>query len=148
VILGLEQNLWKWLRKEVQPLIKSKELHICRIENLVGAGYPDVEGCYDGCHFHIELKALARPKRKSTPLRVKFQPRQIPWLKKRWTAGGNCWVLLRVGTKRDAKHYLVPGNNAHLLNKISEAQLAKLSEIDCFAPGIEIIKEASRYLDA
>ena len=127
--MSREQNLWKWLKKGGRHFEKTGRLHMCRIENLVGSGYPDVEGCLDTCQFHIELKAVARPKRESTPIRVNFQPRQIPWLRKRWDAGGNCWVLLRVGERQNAKHYLIPGDKAHKIVKIEESELEGLSTV-------------------
>jgi len=134
-----EQNLWKWFRNEVKPLIAAGDLHICRIENLVGSGYPDVEGCYIGRAFHLELKAAPRPKRPTTAIKVIFQPRQVPWLRKRWSVGGNCWVLLRIGSGRDAVHYLVPGRDAHKMIGATEEEIAALSFSPPGASGVDLL---------
>ena len=145
--MGPEQNLWKWLKKETAPLVSEARLHICRVENMVGLGYPDVEGCFERKNFHLELKAAARPKRTTTPVKIRFEKQQIPWLKKRWKVGGRCWVLLRVGAGQEAKHYLIPGNRAELLKgKMTEEEIDEISQIDPDASGNIIIKSAASWL--
>lgn len=67
-----------------------------RVENLVARGTPDVEGCYDGFHFHIELKQCTKPKLSSTNLNIRLEKSQIVWLKKRSYCMGNVFILLRV----------------------------------------------------
>lgn len=125
---GPEKNLWIWLRDGVKPQIAEGRLHICRIETITMVGYPDVEGCLDSHNFHIELKAVERPKRQGTPLRIRIQPGQVPWLKKRWKAGGACSVLVRVGSGHSARHYLIAGREAwELLQPIHESRLLELS---------------------
>lgn len=103
-----EAALWKWLRDGSRHL--SKSLHLCRVENIVMEGYPDVEGCFSGFNFHIELKSSPLPKRESTLITIKISTEQIMWLNKRWRVGGNCFVLLRVGTHRNITRYLIPGD--------------------------------------
>ena len=122
--MGLEQNLWRWLKKETREAVKNRELHMCRIENGVGVGYPDVEANYRGFAFHLELKAIERPKRSTTKLRVKFQPGQIPWITRRIDAGGVCGVLLGVGTGRQRKIYFIDGADVKdLQGKYTEMEL-------------------------
>jgi len=142
---GPEQNLWKWLKRESQPLVAIGDLHMCRVENSVGLGYPDVEGCYNGCGFNVELKAVARPKRKTTKIKVRFEEEQIPWLRKRWNVGGSCWVLLRVGSGRSARHYLIPGIDAGLLQEgLTESQINHQSRIASNCLGIQVIPSVCR----
>ena len=102
----LESNLWKWLKK---PKGLSENLDMNRIENMAGAGMPDVEGIFKN-QFWIELKVCARPKHPTTPIKIKFQPLQTPWLKKRWALGGSAWCLVQVGEGHKAGRYLIPGN--------------------------------------
>jgi hypothetical protein len=103
--MSRESDLWGWLNR---PAKKYKgRLHLLRIENLVGSGVPDVEGCLNGNHFWIELKCAAEPKRADTKLKPRFQPRQIPWLKARDRAGGRAYVLLQVGSGHSATRYLL-----------------------------------------
>jgi penicillin-binding protein-related factor A (putative recombinase) len=139
--MGLEQNLWKWLKKEVQPLVAQKDLHICRVENPVGPGYPDVEGCYKGIGFHLELKAVERPKKNETLITLRhMRQRQIIWLEKRWRAGGSAWVLLRIGQREGARIYLLPGNTAARLREgVLERSIDAISEIHPQASGCMII---------
>jgi penicillin-binding protein-related factor A (putative recombinase) len=98
-----EANLWKWLSK-VKKHYK-EDLHLTRLENLVGNGTPDVEGCLCGRQFWIELKCI--PKRTNSLLRIRFQPSQIPWMQRRQRAGGHVFVLLQVGSAGQAHRYLL-----------------------------------------
>lgn len=142
---GPEKNLWIWLRDGVKPQIAEGRLHICRIETITMAGYPDVEGCLDGHNFHIELKAIERPKRQGTPLRIRMQPGQVPWLKKRWKAGGACSVLVRVGSGHGARHYLIAGRDAAALEQpIHESRLEVLTVERLDAEQYTILFGASR----
>jgi len=97
-----EANLWKWLSKAKKHY--KEDLHLNRLENLIGSGTPDVEGCLYGCQFWIELKCI--PKRTNSPLKIRFQPAQIPWMQRRQRAGGRVFVLLQVGA-RQASRYLL-----------------------------------------
>lgn len=71
-----------------------RDLHAVAVENLVGAGTPDVN--YVG--GWIELKQVKSwPKDIDRPLRVPhFTKEQRLWLKERREMGGNAWVLLQV----------------------------------------------------
>lgn len=119
--MARESNFWAWIRGKLKGI---PDLDVHRVENSVGSGMPDVEGCYRGGQFWLELKATTRPVRPTTPIRVKFQPLQVHWLEKRWRCGGSCWVYLKV---EDAR-YLVPGNKAHIVEAgVPEAELAALA---------------------
>jgi len=87
-----EALAWESLR----PWMQALSLDPQRVENLLGQGTPDVWYA-DGA---LELKALHEwPKRAETPVRVEFRPGQVPWLLRRWQAGGAAWVMLRVGAQ-------------------------------------------------
>ncbi len=106
--MSRESSLWRWLAKARISL--GLDLHMTRVENSVGSGMPDVEGCYKGVHFWIELKSVKRPIRKTTLICPKFQPAQIPWLKRRALTGGNVFVLLQVGGGSNRAIYLISGS--------------------------------------
>jgi hypothetical protein len=104
-----ETSLWDWLGKARRGL---ELLQMERVENALGRSHPDVDGCWMGGAFKIELKTAARPARPTTPVRFKFQPGQSRWLRRRWQCGGAAWLLLQVGSGHDAARYLVPGEMA------------------------------------
>ena len=88
-----------------------KSLHAVPVENRVGAlGCPDV----NYIEGWIELKwRRAWPKGEDTKVSLDhFTLVQRRWLNKRYTAGGNAWLLLQVQrewllfTGRDAKDYV------------------------------------------
>lgn len=137
--MAYESNLASWLRQQVKPLLAAKRLHLCRVENLVLPGYPDIEGCLDGKAFHIELKGTLRPKNPGTPIRVKWQPGQKPWLKKRWSVGGSCFVLIRVGKGHYIRRYLIRGDQVGEVGKVPESRLDELSLVHNDVSGCELI---------
>lgn len=88
-----------------------KPLHAVPVENRVGVlGTPDV----NYIEGWIELKwRRAWPVKPDTPVTLPhFTIQQRRWLKKRWNAGGNSWLLLQVQREwllfsgRDAADYL------------------------------------------
>ena len=86
-----ESDLWESIRNAVSG-------HWERVENMLGAGYPDVSFCTsDGIEGHMELKQLrAWPKRTRTKINPRVSDDQIKWGALRTRAGG-LW-LLGVGT--------------------------------------------------
>ena len=58
-----------------------------RIENIAGAGIPDVNW-YPGQDVWIELKA-------TTTNRISFQASQISWGRRRHKSGGKVWIVIR-----------------------------------------------------
>lgn len=90
-----EQAMWESLRPQLQALGLDPQ----RTENVVGAGTPDVSYTKG----HIELKALPRwPKDPYSVVTVQGlidRPAQVPWLMRRWKAGGPCWLMLRGGNE-------------------------------------------------
>ena len=64
-----------------------------RIENAVGVGRLDVNGCIDGATFDLELKAEERLKRASTKISFKVRVSQVVWMHERISAGcGTAWI--------------------------------------------------------
>lgn len=110
--MALESALWKRVKAASTHLKRCGfGVHLKRIENSVGSGHPDVEGCIDGAQIWLELKSEARPKRITTSIRFKVRPSQDIWLQERVRAGcRSCFALLQVGDGAASKLYLVPGH--------------------------------------
>lgn len=139
-----ENRLWKWLSGARKTFKLS--LHMSRIENAVGSGMADVEGCLRGDQFWIELKSVARPARASTPLRPKFQPKQAPWLRRRVEAGGRAYVLVQVGSGSDARRYLIHGRLAEEVEAgRTEDWMYEASGIDPKASPEDVIRTAADW---
>lgn len=135
-----EKSLWTWLK---QAKVRMSLLDLQRIENGVGVGTPDVEGCYKGKAFWIELKAEERPVRLTTSV-VKFgegsiRNDQIAWLEYRWRCGGRAFVLFQVGSGYKAKRYLVRGCDAHRLPGLTEPELAAVAVRSPVADPVSVI---------
>lgn len=141
--MARESALWRWLKRAEAEL--ADDLHMHRVENAVSLGMPDVEGhMRSGRQFWIELKSSPRPARHATPVRVKFQPRQVPWLRRRWDLGGLAWVLLQVGSGAERRVYLVPGGDAWLLERgLVERSIEELSAVPVKAGPAEVIRRAA-----
>jgi hypothetical protein len=115
--MARESNLWKNLRAAQQGLrAMGHKCVLTRIENAVGVGHPDVEGCItprehaQGQQVWIELKAVPRPAKPTTPARPKLRPAQEIWHRERAAAGfRQSWVLMQVGEGIHAGLYLIPG---------------------------------------
>ena len=92
-----EASLWQWLaklRRTHQPI------HIERIENRVGVGVPDVQGCYNGIPFMVELKVAPKPTKPNTPVKIVLRESQREWHSDRLAAGGRSFFLVQVGKTR------------------------------------------------
>ncbi len=144
--MARESALWSSFSKSARKEIADCGiLHMERIENMLGAGTPDVEGFvkFFGTsdapplrgQFAIELKSSERPAKNTTPVRFKLRGReaQIEWMRKRWELGGNAFFLLQVGSGHDRILYLAPGNMGEALkNGIIETAIA----IACLETGV------------
>lgn len=144
-----ESNLWASMKYGCRHLVKMGRLLINRVENKASLSMPDLEGMVWGpgfVQFWIELKTTHRPKRTTTPIRVKFQIGQPQWLERRWNFGGNAWVLIQVGKAHQRSLYLVPGCYAPLVDEgVTEDRLLELSIFIDDRPSFEdIVIEASR----
>lgn len=112
-----ESSLWRWLSQSKLEL--GGDLHLTRVENLTHMGVPDVEGCYKGAVFQIELKTAFRPSFDTTPIRAVVQPSQVLWAKARLRAGGVFHVLLQAGAN---DRFLLPGS-AELMEELGDVGL-------------------------
>lgn len=140
-----EASLWKWLRAKT---LRLRDLHLCRVENSCGSGYPDVEGCWASHDFKIELKTCARPSRDATELDLgHLTTEQCMWLRRRVSVGGRAFVLVRVGCNRDARHYLVPGGGRpfEMRNGLLEAKLATYSLCEPLADAEQLVTGAAMW---
>lgn len=120
-----EKRFANWFRDNLKS---TRELHMQRIESSTGSGVPDIEGCWAGESFWIELKAVdVKPTKPGAKAGVKIRPAQINWLERRWNVAGNAYILIRLGKNYNATCYLVPGDRAACLPGTTLAGLAKIA---------------------
>lgn len=140
--MAREVRLWEWLRDGLKPV---RGLHMRRVENLVSSGDPDVDGCYRGVYFEIELKGCDRPPRNG-PLKYEIRKAQEVWHNLRHKAGGNNWVYVRVGKGKDVRRYLIPGRHAGELEGADEERLLALAELDPQHDALELLERVTSSL--
>lgn len=128
--MARESALWDRCKTAAKTLrLMRHRVDLQRIENAVGVGHPDVEGCIDGGQVWIELKSCDRPKRADTPIRPKKRISQDQWHSARSKAGCRInWILIQVGEAHASTIYLVPGNLYDQIT-VPENELALLSVI-------------------
>lgn len=91
-----ESAFWKMV-KEHLPLV-----HWQRIESgSTGRGVPDVNGCFQGAEFWVELKV-------TTTNKVGLRPEQVAWHLLRTNAGGKTFIFVKTAKEI----YLFAGRNA------------------------------------
>ena len=110
--MARESALWDRCKTAAKQLRQMRHhVDLQRLENSVGTGHPDVEGCVDGGQVWIELKSCMRPARADTCIHPKTRQSQSDWHATRVKAGCRInWVLIQVGEGHDARLYLVPGS--------------------------------------
>lgn len=114
-----EKSLWSTLRKNMRGYG-----HWIRIENTVGKGTPDVNGCFkhNGMEVDawIELKALEDwPVRATTPVRLPhFTSEQKQWLLDRALAGGRAFLFVRVSRE----YFLFTAARAQTVEQLTREQ--------------------------
>lgn len=125
--MAREVRLWEWLKEGTRDI---KGLHMRRVENRVEDGGPDVDGCWNGRYFELELKGCDRPVR-GGGLDFEIRRSQYLWHRRRRKANGNIWVYIRVGKGREIKRYLVSSDHiAEIFNNgVTEQRLAELTII-------------------
>lgn len=122
--MAIDAGLWAW----IQPVWKTiKELHFERVENGVASGTPDVDACYKGKAFKIELKRGVTFKT-NDEVEIAFRKTQPSWLKKRWSVGGNAWVLIKTGMGATMKLYLIRGCDIGTVRTVGEKSLWRTNE--------------------
>lgn len=78
-----ESALWSLLKSNIPG-------HLVRVENLAGAGAPDVNACYRGSEVWLELKV-------GKGNWVHFRSAQLAWYTKRLAERGNVKIIMRKG---------------------------------------------------
>lgn len=140
--MARENRLWDWLRDNLKGV---ERLHMRRVENLAGEGDPDVEGCFGGRYFELELKGCDRPRSPDTTLDLEVRTSQVIWHRRRWRAGGNVWLYCRVGQGREVRRYLVPGSLTKAVRDgVTEAELLELSVLPATHTALELLERACR----
>lgn len=104
-------RLWKYLGGLLPP-----GCHATRIENEIGAGFPDVHYTYLEVTGTIELKDADRLPMGKAGLRKA----QIDWITEETEAGGLVWVLVHF----KKNYYMVNGLYAENLNDWDQERLA------------------------
>lgn len=141
--MARESALWQRCKTGGKALTwQGHRVDLKRIENAVGVGHPDVEGCVDGGQVWIELKSCLRPARADTPIRPKKRPSQEIWHRDRSKAGCRInWILIQVGEDRDGILYLIPGNRYADIT-VPEAELARMSALPVSATAADALLRA------
>ena len=118
-----ETALWRNLRKKMLPEFWSEAT---RHEDAIFSGIADVSFVQFNRHGWMELKHMGlAPVRDTTIVRVKFQPEQKPWLRKKGEAAGGTFVLLQL--ERD---YLLFDWDA--AQHVGEVVRADLYDLACY----------------
>lgn len=142
--MAREVRLWEWLRDGLRGV---EGLHMRRVENLVGDGDPDVDGCWHGRYFELELKGSDRPAR-GGPLDFDVRQSQVVWHRRRWKCGGNIWLYIRVGKGREVKRYLVPASlTAQVKAGVTEEALAAMAVLPASHTPLQLIERACSTQD-
>lgn len=118
-----EQKFWDRMRNNL-----GHKIHLERIENLAGAGIPDVLALSHGLVTFCELKAiLEAPARSSTPLlgeKHGLSVDQRNWHLKWCKEGGRSLVLVGVGSKL---LMAIDGRKADAVNSMTFDQMGQHS---------------------
>ena len=109
-------------QEQRQRVVKAlRRLDAFSVENHVGVGTPDV----NYLHGWVELKCLDKwPKRPGTPVKLHHDLtlEQRIWLKRRWAAGGEAYVILQVQKTQDWLLFDGP-TAARLIGTATQGQL-------------------------
>lgn len=92
-------GVWDLLHKN------TPQVDWARVENLVGTGICDVNGCLNGVCVWIENKLVR------SGFKIKFQPTQPAWILRRIAHGGRVFILVR----KDNTLYLYHGKQVQAL---------------------------------
>lgn len=97
-----------------------------RIESSTVDGIPDVNGCFSGNEFWIEVKTPTEPKRRTTPLfgsNHKVSQSQKNWMLRQWNADGIVFLYIRT----DKRILLIDGKFADDVNEMTVEELIAIS---------------------
>ena len=118
-----EKTAYQRLRKNIMR----RGDRLTRIENLVGSGIPDTNGCFEGVEFWLEIKCPREPKRPSTPLfgsNHKLTTEQENFLIDQHKAGGLGWVYIETDK---GLVLLISGEHAERINTMTLGDLLAAS---------------------
>ena len=113
-----ESTAWQFLRNQVARNADRFD----RFENLLGAGYPDVNYCILATEGWIEVKAPKEPKRTTTPLfgsNHKLSQEQANWMLRQRQAGGLAFIFIQT----DKRRMLVEGSIDMKLNEMTVGEI-------------------------
>lgn len=112
------------MRQMIVTLLRP--LDAIAVENPCRPGTPDI----NFIEGWVELKVLERwPVRAGTPVTIPcFTQQQRVWLTRRWAAGGNCWLLVRIGDD----WILLDGHKAaDVIGRLGKQALIKVADLYC-----------------
>lgn len=112
----------KRANKKLKENLVGLNRRLGRVENVVGDGWPDLNGCFDGVEFWIETKEPTEPKRPTTPLfgsNHKLSQAQKNWIKSQLLVGGLAYVYIDTGKHR----MLISGSIADEINDMTVGEL-------------------------
>jgi hypothetical protein len=101
-----QRHVWEPLRKATSPPVDWM-----RLENLVGTGMSDANGCLNGVEVWVEHKIVKGH-------RIIFRPTQPAWMTRRAIHGGRVFVLAR----KDDFLYLWSGPGLRVLLQSCQTQ--------------------------
>lgn len=92
-----EKRLWQLVKSHLPGTAE-------RIENVVGAGVPDVSAAAAGRDYWVELK-VCRTKKAKSPDEL-CEPLQLRWHTRRRQHGSSVFVLIRTGDLLQLWHHI------------------------------------------
>lgn len=117
-----------------------------RIENMAGAGTPDINYCIDGVEGWIELKSPIEPKRSTTRCFTghahKLNQAQMNWFLKQRNAGGLGWILIMT----DKRWMLINGSYADDINERTVWALKRISSWSAKKPVNKVMFRSLRQI--
>jgi hypothetical protein len=80
-------------------------------------GIPDLSYGLGGICGWIELKQIREVPRRAEDIMKpqKYTPLQVNWLSKRGKKGGNCFVMVKVGTTKDVTYWIFNFDKAKMV---------------------------------
>jgi hypothetical protein len=90
------------LYRQMRDILKPYVINLCRVENSVDVGTPDVYFYTPVSEGWIELKQIPEyPKKMDTEIQIPWRPGQLSWIKRRMSMNENTNVYLYVVVQGD-----------------------------------------------
>lgn len=113
--------VWRYVRGKLLP----PGVHATRIENEIGAGFPDVHYTYRGISGTLELKFL---RKKNLPFGEEgLNKDQRIWIRDEVKAGGIVWLVADVNDHI----FVLPGKIAFLFNELDLDAMFGYADMIC-----------------